>query len=255
MALAIMSPRRYSFVEPHIRQQSAREVLLRVIALISPKGGAGKTTAALVLALGLAERDERVALIDSDPNRPLVHWSSLPNRPQRVTVHPAPTVQDIRDAERDARRYEPDWIILDTEGSVRGAMAFTTLRPDLAITPLAGSQLEALQALKAAEMVRAFGQRGGSPLPHRCLLTRIPAAIRPRSIKTVVEQLREHQVELLPTALLEKEAFRALFAVGGDFVSLEASGVGGVETARANARAYVDAVLEVMAGRGSTKAA
>jgi chromosome partitioning protein len=227
---------------------------LRVIVFISPKGGTGKTTAALVLALGLVERGERVAMIDSDPNKPLVQWSALPKRPDRLTVHPAPTLQDIRDAERDAKRHNPDWIILDTEGSVRGAMAFTTLRPELVLTPLAGSQLEAIQAFKAAEMVREFGRRGGTSLPHRCLLTRIPAAIRPRSLRTVVEQLRQHQIELLPTALLEKEAFRALFSIGGGWPSLEACGVGGVAAARANASVYVEAVLEVMRG-GDTKAA
>ena len=81
-----------------------------------------------------------------------------------------------------------------------------------------------------------------------------PALLEPH-IGELAEQLREHQVELLPTALLEKEAFRALFAVGGDFVSLEASGVAGVATARANAGAYVDAVLEVVAGQGRTEAA
>ncbi len=219
---------------------------MRIIAFISPKGGAGKTTAALVLALGLVEHGRRVAMIDSDPNKPLVHWSQLPNRPDGVSVHPAPTSHDIADARREAMRRNPDWIILDTEGSVRGAMAFTTMRPDLIVTPLAGSQLEALQAVKAAEMVRAFGQRGGQPLPHRCLLTRVPAAIRPRSLRAVVEQLRQHQIELLPTALLEKEAFRALFAVGGGFANLEAGGVGGVTAARANAAAYVEAVLDLM---------
>jgi chromosome partitioning protein len=227
---------------------------LRVIAFISPKGGAGKTTAALVLALGLVERGWRVAMIDSDPNKPLVHWSTLPGRPERLTIHPAPTMQDIRDAERDARRRDPDWIILDTEGSIRGAMAFTTLRPDLVLTPLAGSHLEAMQAIKAAEMVREFGQRAGRPLPHRCILTRIPAAIRPRSLKAVVEQLREHEIALLPTALLEKEAFRALFSMGGGFDGLEAGGVGGAAAARANAEAYVEAVLDA-AGRDGTKAA
>jgi chromosome partitioning protein len=227
---------------------------LRVIAFISPKGGAGKTTAALVLALGLVERGQRVAMIDSDPNKPLVQWRTLPGAPDGLSVHPAPTAHDIADAQRDARRVDPDWIILDTEGSVRGAMAFTAVRPDLALTPLAGSQLEAIEAIKAAEMVREFGRRGGRPLPHRCLLTRIPAAIRPRSLKGVVEHLRQHQIEFLPTALLEKEAFRALFSIGGGFAGLEAGGVGGVGTARKNADAYVEAVLELM-GQGGVKAA
>ena len=219
---------------------------MHVIAFISPKGGAGKTTAALVLALGLAEQGRRVAMIDSDPNKPLVQWSLLPNQPDRLSVHPAPTAQDIADARRDALRRKPDWIILDTEGSIRGAMAFTAMRPDLVVTPLAGSHLEAIQAVKAAEMVRAFSQRGGRPLAHRCLLTRVPAAIRPRSLRAVVEQLRRHQVELLPTALLEKEAFRALFAVGGGFESLQADGVSGVPAARTNAAAYVAAVLDLV---------
>ncbi|HEY2658220.1 MAG TPA: ParA family protein [Caulobacteraceae bacterium] len=222
-----------------------------VIAFISPKGGAGKTTAALLLALGLAEQGRRVAMIDSDPNKPLVHWSTLPNRPEGVTIHPAPTAQDIRDAQSDAKRQNPDWIILDTEGSVRGALAFTMMRPDLVLTPLAGSQLEAIQAIKAAEMVKAFGQRGGQHLLHRCLLTRIPAAIRPKSLRAVVEQLRLHQIELLPTALLEKEAFRALFSIGGGLPALETAGVGGVPAARKNTDAYVEAVLDLLSPGGA----
>lgn len=221
-------------------------LLLRVVTFISPKGGAGKTTAALVLALGLAERGWRVAIIDGDPNKPLLEWSELPARPHQVVVHPAPTLADVRDVYRQVRRYEPDWTILDTEGSVAGALAFTAVRADLVLTPLAGSQLEAAQAIKAAEMVRAFGSRGGRAMPHRCLLTRIPAAIRPRALKAVVEKLRAHDIEFLPTALIEKEAFRALFALGGDFDNAEANKVSGVPAARANAAAYVDAVLELV---------
>jgi chromosome partitioning protein len=221
---------------------------LHSIAFISPKGGAGKTTAALLLALGLIERGNRVAMIDSDPNKPVVEWAKLPGRPERLSVHPSPTLHDFVDARREAARTSPDWIILDTEGSERGAMAFAALRPDLILTPLAGSQLEANQAIKAAQMVRAFGQRGGSLLPHRCLLTRIPAAIRPRLLRSVVDQLRAHQIELLEIALLEKEAFRALFSAGGGFDVLEAQGVGGVSAARANATAYVDEVLALVDG-------
>ena len=133
------------------------------IAFVSPKGGAGKTTAALLLALGLAERGETVAVIDSDPNKPFVHWAALPGKPAQISVHPAPTAHDVRDALREANRRSPDWIILDTEGSIRGAMVFSTMPLDLILTPLAGSQLEAAQALKAAEIISDFGRRSRAP--------------------------------------------------------------------------------------------
>jgi chromosome partitioning protein len=215
------------------------------IAFISPKGGAGKTTAALLLALGLAEQGRRVALIDSDPNKPLVHWASLPHRPQAISVHAAPTIQDIRDAAREAERRQPEWIIVDTEGSERGAMVFAALRFDLVLTPVAGSQLDLREAIKATRMVEAFGKRAGKPLLHRALLTRVPAALKPRMLKTVVEQLRQAQVQLLPTGLVEKEAFRALFSIGGSFDALEANGVWGVAAARQNTASYVADVSDL----------
>jgi chromosome partitioning protein len=219
---------------------------LPTVAFVSPKGGAGKTTAALLLAIGLQAAGRVVAMIDSDPNKPLVHWASLPGRLDRISVHPAPTPQDVRDALREAQRRHPDWIILDTEGSVRGAMAFTTLPLDLVLTPLAASQLEAIQAIKAAELVSQFGRRAGRPLLHRCLLTRLPAAVRARSVQQIVEQLRASGIDLLPTAIIEKEAFRTLFDVGGGFDSLERHGAPGLESARANAASYLAAVLDLL---------
>ncbi len=216
------------------------------VAFVSSKGGAGKTTAALLLALGLAELGHRVALIDADPNKPLMAWAERPGRPGGVTVHPAPTVQDIRDALREAGRREAQWTIVDTEGSVRGAMVFAALRLDLVVTPLTGSQLDLAEAIKSAQMVTAFGKRAGNPLLHRCLLTRVPAALKPRSLSMVVEQLRDHEVKLLPTALLEKEAFRDLFSHGGGLEALDVRGVYGVQAARHNTEAYVRAIREIV---------
>jgi len=93
--------------------------------------------------------------------------------------------------------------------------------------------------------VDAFGKRAGKPLLHRAVLTRVPAAIRPRLLRGVVQELRAERVDLLPTGLVEKEAFRALFTVGGGFEALEAHGVWGVIAARQNTASYVADVLEL----------
>jgi chromosome partitioning protein len=217
---------------------------LKSVAFVSPKGGAGKTTAALLLALGLEAEGKRVAMIDSDINKPLMHWASLPGKPERISVHPAPTSEDITISLREAKRLDPDWLILDTEGSARGAMAFRVLRPNLIITPLAASQLEVIQALKAAELIHKFGR----DLKHVALLTRLPVTQRGDAVKAVILQLRENGIPLLNEPLIENQAFRSLFDVGGGLDEAEVTG-------RANAAAYVQAVLgAIQPGRAPAQA-
>ncbi len=217
---------------------------MKSVAFVSPKGGAGKTTAALLLALGLEAEGKRVAMIDSDINKPLMHWASLPGKPERISVHPAPTSEDITISLREAKRLDPDWLILDTEGSARGAMAFRVLRPNLIITPLAASQLEVIQALKAAELIHKFGR----DLKHVALLTRLPVTQRGDAVKAVILQLRENGIPLLNEPLIENQAFRSLFDVGGGLDEAEVTG-------RANAAAYVQAVLgAIQPGRAPAQA-
>lgn len=213
---------------------------MKSVAFVSPKGGAGKTTAALLLALGLARRGLRAALIDSDINKPLMHWASLPGKPELISVHPAPTSEDIAISLREAGRLEPDWVILDTEGSARGAMAFRILRPNLIITPLAASQLEVIQALKAAELVRKFG----SDLRHVALLTRLPVAQKGDAVKAAILQLRRNGISLLSEPLIENQAFRALFDEGGSLNPEQGAISADAAAGLRNAEAYVEAVVQ-----------
>ena len=100
--------------------------------------------------------------------------------------------------------------------------------------------------------VQLFARRGQRELPHRALLTRVPAAVKPKMLKTVVAQLRAADVQILPTPLLEKEAFRALFHFGG-FEALEANGVFGAAAARENTARYTRDVIDLLQGEASQR--
>lgn len=55
------------------------------IAFISPKGGVGKTTAALLLASQLA-RGAKVSVVDADPSHPIAAWGKDAQLPDNLSV-------------------------------------------------------------------------------------------------------------------------------------------------------------------------
>ncbi|WP_299907504.1 AAA family ATPase [uncultured Paracoccus sp.] len=57
-----------------------------VISFANPKGGAGKTTSALLLAGELAAKGARVAIIDADPERWISQWAKLPGKPATIDI-------------------------------------------------------------------------------------------------------------------------------------------------------------------------
>lgn len=60
---------------------SGKRHSMPTIVFASPKGGAGKSTSAVVLAAELARSGTNVVVIDADPNRPVSKWARLAGRP------------------------------------------------------------------------------------------------------------------------------------------------------------------------------
>jgi chromosome partitioning protein len=215
------------------------------IAFVSSKGGVGKTTSALLLGLGLAERGYSVALVDSDPNLPLKAWAALPGKPDNIRLFHAPNFQDLP-AELRGAKAAADWVVIDTEGGAPRMGGLAIANADLVITPLAASQLDAREAIKVAGLVAEVSRREGRAIPLVCLFARTPSGVR-RSFQEVRAILDKAGIAALSHALSDKEAYRALFFRGGSVESLNRRQVSGVAAARVLMAEFTEEVSALFA--------
>lgn len=224
------------------------------IVFASPKGGAGKSTSAVVLATSLAGKGVEVCVIDADPNKPVSRWAKRPGKPASLTVVADDVTEDtILDHIDDATKRSA-FVIVDLEGTASMMVTQAVMRADLVIIPTQGSQLDATEAVKAVRLVKKMEKlREGRPIQAAILFTRTSAAIRPRSLIAIEKEFREGGVPVFKTAMHEREAFRAIFAYGGSLTDLEPGQVSNVPAAIVNARAFTGEVIAMLRASAPTQ--
>jgi chromosome partitioning protein len=216
-----------------------------VIVLASPKGGCGKTTAALLLSTELAQKGIGVTVIDADPETYIDTWAKLPDKPPSLRVKKSPTEQTILD-DIDKAKQESPFVIIDLEGTANMLVAYAISRADLVIIPLQPSDLDARGAAKALQLVRQQQKAFNRTIPHAILFTRTKAAIRTRTFTHIAKQLTENKITIFKTHLLEREVYRALFSYGGCLENLDPKDVYHLQDAINNARAFAGEVIAMV---------
>ena len=207
------------------------------IALASSKGGAGKSTSAVLLATELAARNATVTIIDADPNQPVSRWSRKPGKPERLTVISNVTEETLIDAIDDAA-CKTAFVVVDLEGTASLMVAQAMSRADLVIIPTKGSELDAIEAVKVIKFIGRQEKAYNRAIPFAVLFTQTNPAVRPRTLKSLEVDLLNQGIPLFGTALNERDAFRAIFSFGGSLSSLDRAAVSNVDAALNNARKF-----------------
>ncbi|WP_150526339.1 ParA family protein [Roseibium sediminis] len=213
-----------------------------VISFANAKGGAGKTTAALLLATEIADRRKTVTLVDADPQKWLSKWAELPNVNPRISVVSVTSASSIIGQIQDASTTS-DYVIVDLEGTENLLVANAISMSDLVIVPIQGSAMDARGGSKILALVRKLQKIVHHDIQHCVLLTRTTAVVTTRAMRAVQEHLAAIGVETLMTPLVERAAFRDLFDFGGSLSQLANHPVSNLENAKENATMYVAEVL------------
>lgn len=207
------------------------------ISFANPKGGAGKTTTALLAATQLAEAGATVTIIDADPERWISQWGALPGKPDNVRIISDVTEDTIVDViEREAAQAK--FVIVDLEGTASLMVANAIGMSDFVTIPLQGSSMDARGGAKVLKLIASQAKMARRSIPHAVVLTRTSAAIRSRSLKNVAGELEEAGIPVFETAIVERAAYRDLFDFGGTLAGLDPSQTSNVDKAIANAREF-----------------
>src|SRR5579863_9852146 len=177
------------------------------IAFVSPKGGAGKTTSALLLSTALAKLYD-VTAIDADPNHPIETWASGGNAPPRLTIVSYADEDTIIERIEDAAAKTP-FVIVDLEGTASKIALYAITQADFVVIPTQGSQLDANEASRAIRVVMQSEKMTRKALPFAVLLTRTSATIRARGLAHIQKTMTEAGIPVLETELNERDAFKA----------------------------------------------
>lgn len=213
------------------------------IVFASPKGGVGKSTAAVLLATELATHGGSVTMIDADPNRPLTRWSDLPGKPRNLSVIATTSEESIIDTIEQAAT-QTSFVIVDLEGTASMMVGYAMSRADFVVIPAQGSHLDATEAVKAVKLVRAQEKAFMRKIPFAILFTRTSAAIRPRTLQSIENEFAGNDVPMFGNQIHEREAYRAIFAFGGTVYGLDPAQVSNIQAASINAKAFTAEVIE-----------
>ena len=140
---------------------------MKVWSIVSQKGGSGKTTLALHLAIAAAQ-DLKVLVIDLDPQQSAERWHAIRQRTTGSKDDPsiaAGPYTKLPEMLRIARKLGADLVLIDTPPKLDKAIAAALAPATLALIPVKSSILD-LQALedcvRVVELRQGEGQdRGG----------------------------------------------------------------------------------------------
>jgi chromosome partitioning protein len=225
-----------------------------VIVVANPKGGAGKSTATLVLAQTLAQLGGSVTVIDADPNRPIVDWRGGRSKLALEVVGDVTESSVIRIIRE--YRASRQFVFVDLEGTASRLVSRAITQADLVLIPLQASGVDARQASRAVALVHEEEEAlDGRTIPFRVLLTRTSPIIATRIEKEIVGALVTAGLPLMNTRLNERQAYKALFVRRLALHELDPGQVNGLSEALANAQQLADELVDVLTTTTATSEA
>ncbi|MDB5524859.1 MAG: parF [Rhizobium sp.] len=219
-----------------------------VITIANTKGGAGKTTAAVLLAVELAQCGYKVTVFDSDSQGWFSQWyeSARPRGTISLVEHVTPASLEVQ-----VRQMNPqaDYFIIDLAGERNQLTATALAFSSHVLIPVQGSGMDAKGAVKILDLIAQIKAETGYEVPHSVLLSRVNPMVTTHSLLKIKGLLAQRGVDTLATPIVERGASREMFDLGVTLYDLDPQKVSNLDRAQANAREFAAEIMRILPAR------
>lgn len=195
---------------------------MRTVAILSQKGGAGKTTLALHLAAAASTKKRPALVIDLDPQASAAGWKDSRADDNPVVV-PLPHTR-LTQGLQAARDGGAALVVVDTAPHSEGAAMAAARAADLILIPCRPGILDLRAIGTTAELVK-LAQK-----PAYVVLNAIP----PRATQLLADAraaVAVHGLDVAPVALQQRAAFAHALTAGQTATEFEPDGKAAEEVA------------------------
>jgi chromosome partitioning protein len=180
----------------------------RVLALLSQKGGSGKTTLAVHLAVALGG-GRHVVVVDTDPQRSAASWSR--SRQAGTPTLVEAKAGEIAAALRQVRATGADLVIIDSMPSVESDIGSIARSADFVLIPCRPSILDLRAVGGTVTLVKA------ARVAAAIVLNTVPAGRGVGEASVTVEArkaLAQYGLPVMPVAIGHRAALAHALAIG-----------------------------------------
>jgi len=195
------------------------EAIRVIVAVVNQKGGAGKTTIALNLAAALAEKGDRILLIDADPQQTAQDWAAVREAPPSFQIVGMSKPILHRDLPKLAADY--DHVIIDGAPRNYEVARSAIGAADLVLIPVQPSGTDfwaSRETVKLAQEMHSFKETQKSVFMVSRRINRTSLS------ESVAEALADFGLPILKAATSQRVAYAEAMTAGMTVIESQPKG-------------------------------
>ena len=197
---------------------------MKTLAVVSRKGGAGKTTVAVNLTLAARAMGVKAVLADADPLRSACEV--LREREEGASLLVETSASKLFALAEASRRAGAELLIIDTPACPEADVAEAVRVADLCVAVARPTYLDLAAAVRSVAIIQQLGRRGVIVL-NQCAPAR--HGVEPPAVMKAFEALRFAALPVAPVALRARVIYQSAFAHRRSVLEMDTDGQASAE--------------------------